>query len=237
MPADAVPSWLWVESLGDPGNSFELPEDEAHHLVRVCRARAGEAVTVTDGRGGVGRARVLEIAPRVRLELESREAQRREREAVVLCGAPEGSRADWLVEKLAELGVSTLQPIQCERGVWPDSAARLARLDRLAMAALRQSRRAFRMEILAPSRLSQALAGIAQPSSLWCCDPAGTRAGEVEATPKGFSFGVIGPSSGLTPAEESLLLDRGARRICLSDGRLRTETAAVAWAVWWAGGC
>jgi 16S rRNA (uracil1498-N3)-methyltransferase len=236
LPADATPSWLWVASLGDPGVTLEVPDEEARYLVRVCRARPGESVTLTDGRGSMGRARVIEIAPRVRLELESRETLRREREAIVLCGVPEGNRADWLVEKLAELGVSALQPVQCERGVWPEGEHRVARLERLAYAALRQSRRAFLMEVRRPVPLREALAGIAAPSALWSCDPQGRPAGECVPPPTGVAHGLVGPSSGFTADEATLALDRGAKCISLADGRLRTETAAIGWALWWAAG-
>jgi len=60
----------------------------------------------------------------VRTRLASRREVARGDRAIVACGAPEKDRADWLVEKLAELGVSELQPLECARGGWERFAAR-----------------------------------------------------------------------------------------------------------------
>jgi 16S rRNA (uracil1498-N3)-methyltransferase len=235
LRVEAAPAWLWVAELGAPGTRVGLEDDDAHYLARVVRARRGEIVTVTDGAGGVGRARVVELSPRVWLELESREQRARHREAVVLCGAPEGSRADWLVEKLAEFGVARFQPLDCERDAWPAGSGRAARWRRLATAALRQSQRAHRMEISEPRSLEGSLADLPRREPIWLADPAGVMASREQPPAVGVAIGLIGPAAGFTEAEVAFIQTLGVRAIALADGRLRTETAAMAWAAWWAG--
>ena len=61
----STPSFVWVESLGDPGATMALAHDESHYVARVCRARAGDAISLTDGRGGLATARVVKPAPPV----------------------------------------------------------------------------------------------------------------------------------------------------------------------------
>jgi hypothetical protein len=46
----------------------------------------------------------------------------------------------------------------------------------------------------------------------------------------------IGPASGFDPSEREALRNAGFTPICLASARLRTETAAVAWASLWAAG-
>ena len=60
MP-DAVPAFVWVEQLVAPGARLVLGETATHHVARVCRARSGDHVTVTDGRGGLARYRLLPL--------------------------------------------------------------------------------------------------------------------------------------------------------------------------------
>ena len=47
------------------------------------------------------------------------------------------------------------------------------------------------------------------------------------------AIGLIGPSGGLDDGEREAALSAGILPVRLSDGRLRTETAALAWAAWW----
>lgn len=234
MPADAAPAWLHVPGLGAAGDSVAFTAWDLHYLTRVCRARAGDRVTATDGRGRVATIRLAAGGGGLAGTVESVEARARTKVARVLCGAPEDGRGDWLIEKLAELGVAVFQPVDCERGGWERAARRRERWERLAVAALRQSQSAFRLEIAAPAALDAAVAGLPAGGTRWLADPAG---------PKGAAGGAgaeaaaaIGPAAGFSDAERARLREAGFEPIGLSGNRLRTETAAVAWAAWWAAG-
>ena len=228
---EAAPSFVLVPELGEPGDQLVLEADESHYVARVCRARAGEGLTATDGRGGLARLTLLEVGARVTARLDSIERQERLREATMWCGAPEGKRADWLVEKLAELGIATLQPLDCARSSWHGGAARLDRWRRLAVAALRQSRRSRLMRIEPPRPLRELEGAIPKQAVRWLADPGGAPAA---GPPPAISIAAIGPAGGFDPSELDFLTNLGFRSISLSDGRLRSETAAIAWAAWWA---
>ena len=234
MPADAAPSFLLLAELPGVGGRVTLPEDESHYLTRVCRARAGERATATDGRGGLATLRLVETGRRAVVEIETCDRARAPRSAWVLAGAPEGNRGDWMVEKLAELGVTTFAPIDCERGRWERVGGRAERWQRLAVAALRQSRRRFLLEVLPPRPIAEAVAGHTE-AGCWLADAEGAPASTLQPPSAGQAVGLVGPASGLTPGERELASRAGFRPISLADGRLRTETAAIAWAGWWAG--
>jgi 16S rRNA (uracil1498-N3)-methyltransferase len=230
--AEAAPSFLLVPGLGQPGDELALEAEERHYVARVCRARAGESLTATDGRGALAQLTLLEVGARVTARIDSIERRERLREATLWCGAPEGTRADWLVEKLAEFGIATLQPLDCARSTWRGGADRLDRWRRLAAAALRQSRQSRLMRIEPPRSLRELEGTIPPGSALWLADPKGAR-GEVPAT-RGFSIAAVGPAEGFDFTELELLKNLGFRPISLSEARLRSETAAIAWAAWWA---
>jgi 16S rRNA (uracil1498-N3)-methyltransferase len=159
-------------------------------------------------------------------------AEEQRRPAWMLCGAPEGERGDWLVEKLAELGVACFQPVDCARGSWRTGGARRQRWERLAVAALRQSRRSHRMSVEEPVPLEELLTRLPTGGPRWLAEPRGGRPSGVPER-GGPAIGLVGPAGGLSEAERAAAIASGFTPIRLSDGRLRTETAAIALAASW----
>lgn len=230
--AEAAPSFLYLPDLAGAGDTLTLAADDARYLAKVVRAREGERVTATDGAGLLVTLVLESVRPEVVLAVESRTHVAAPPRARLLCGAPEGERGDWLVEKLAELGVTEFVPVDGERNAWPE-AVRLERWERLAVAALRQSRSAWLLRLSAPCSLAEALAD-APVGTGWLADPDGA-APDTRPTPPGSDLtGAVGPSSGFSDAERKLLSTHGFVPVKLAGTRLRTETAAIALASHWA---
>src|SRR5258706_15923120 len=97
--AEAAPAFLWVEALAAPGERMSLGAEDAHYLTRVCRARPGEHVSLTDGRGAKARAELVEAGRSAVLQVLELDRVSAERDACLICGPPERGRADWMVEK------------------------------------------------------------------------------------------------------------------------------------------
>ena len=237
MAAEATPALLYLPGLPEPGVRFDLAEADAHYVARVCRARAGELLEATDGRGARAVLRLIEVRRGVVVEIEGIAHEPVGRSSWLICGAPEGERADWLVEKLAELGVGRFLPVNTVRGGWKPTAGRRARWGRLAIAALRQARRTHLMAIAEPMPLLEALTALPPGGGRWLADESGAGAGSsTDPTAVDRAIGLIGPSGGLEAGERQAAIDIGFRPLRLSDARLRTETAALAWAAWWSAG-
>lgn len=226
--ADGAPSFVHVPGLAGAGGEITIGGEEAHYLRRVVRIRPGEAVTASDGEGTLAELLVLEAGESLRAEVRERRTVARGTALEVWCGAPEGDRADWLVEKLAELGVATLRLVDAERGRWERAAQRSARWERLAVAALRQSRSAHRLRIVPPAPLAESLPAGAHPGPAFLADPAGAPFGLVPAPGTAPVGAAIGPSGGFSEGERKLLESKGFTPTRLASSRLRTETAALA---------
>src|SRR5262245_3491898 len=233
LPADAAPSLLYVEDLPGVGRRVTLREEESHYLARVCRARVGDRVSATDGRGVLASVVLIQAGREAVIEVERAERSEPTRTAWALSGAPEGERGDWMVEKLAELGVAAFQPLDCERGSWEKMKGRAERWRRVAIAALRQSRRRFLLEVREPLAVGAALAALPHGAARWLADPAGPPAAGQPAPIEGLTVGLIGPSAGLSAGEREAATAAGFCPISFSDSRLRTETAVLAWGCWW----
>lgn len=119
--------------------------DEAsdHHVRRVLRVRPGDVVTVTDGVGGWRVCRLtgdgLEPDGDPVVEPEPPDP------VTIAFAIPKLDRPEWIVQKLTELGVDRIVLLHAERSVvrWDDSRAakHLAKLRRVALEAVQQSRR------------------------------------------------------------------------------------------------
>ena len=233
MPSPSgVPAFVYVPDLGAPGAPVRLSDDESRYVARVCRVRAGEHVRATDGRGGLADLRVESLEGGVRARVEALERIDRPRRAWVVSGAPERGRDDWLVEKLAELDVERWIPVHCSRSRWEDSRVRPDRWERVATAAMRQSMSPHRLSTNAPLDLEAAVEEVPAGAGRWLASADGDAVGihhdrELEVV-------VVGPAPGFTPEELRMLESRGFRPVRLSVRRLRTETAAIAWASRWA---
>jgi 16S rRNA (uracil1498-N3)-methyltransferase len=230
LRGDAVPAYVFVPEIPDPGGTGRLDSTERHHVVRVCRAGVGDTVHATDGRGTLATLRLTGVGTDATFEVESREQAVRGARTCLACGVPEGTRADWLVEKLAELGVATFQPLESARERWRWSPARRERLERLTLAALKQSMQTFRLVIEEPVAVRTWLEGLPAGVPRWLADREGNVPGVSPGDPVAIAAG--GPAGGFARDEREALLAGGFEPVRLAPGVLRAETAGVALAAW-----
>src|SRR5690348_11231442 len=153
-----------------------LDGSEAHHLLHVMRAAVGDEVTLFDGTGAEFRATIETLR---RADAELRIVERREVdrelpfELVVGVALPKGDRQKWLVEKLTELGVTSLVPLMTERSVAQPNESALERLQRSVIEAAKQCGRNRLMEITAPKSWSDWLSKSDTNRRLLIANPGG----------------------------------------------------------------
>ena len=210
--AEAAPALLYLPGLPAAGARVELAGAEAHYVARVCRARAGERLEATDGNGARATLRLLEVRGAVAAEVEAVTRETPVRPAWVLCGAPEGERADWLVEKLAELGVARFQPVDTSRGSLAAGGGTARALGAaggggpapVAAHPPDDGRRSAAAGA-GPGGPARRAAGAGSPTSRGSGSPTGW---SVEGSP---AVGLVGPASGLDDGERAAALRRGLR--------------------------
>src|SRR4051812_23439651 len=194
----------------------ELDDGDRHHLLRVLRLRAGEAVTVSDGRGGwrpcrFGDDGAVEVTGPVVTEPEPAPS------LTVGFALVKGERPEWVVQKLTEIGVDRIVPFVAERSVvrWDDEKAERnhERFITIAREAAMQSRRAW-LPVVDPIATFATLAG----------QPGATLADRTGAPPTlQRPVVLIGPEGGWSEAERA----RGLPTVGLGPTVLRAETAAI----------
>lgn len=217
------------------GPSVCLKGPEAHHLARVMRARAGDRVVLFDGSGSEFVAQVerrerslVKLVVLERLDVD-RELPFRLTLGLAL---PRGDRQRWLVEKLVELGVTALVPLQTERGVAQPSPSARSRLQRTVIEASKQCGRNRLLRIDDPVRLADYVKRDADGSVRLMAHPgkAGSPLGVQQLQHAPAICVVVGPEGGFSEAEVAVAREGGWTMIDLGTRVLRVETAAVAMA-------
>lgn len=208
---------MLVDGAALDGDRIDLGTDTEHHLRRVLRLRDGETVGVSDGQGRWRLATVRIAGSVLALEAATDVAvEERPAPIAIAVAMPKGDRLDWLVQKAAEIGVDRIQLLHAERSVvrWkPEkTAGHLARLERIAEEACRQSRRCWRVDIDPPVDAPAVL------GEFLVAEPGGRR------LRPGDRAVAVGPEGGWTERELALAADT----VTLGANILRTETAAVA---------
>jgi 16S rRNA (uracil1498-N3)-methyltransferase len=216
-------------------DSIALDAFDARHL-GVRRIRPGDVISVGDGAGRIFEARVEAIdADHAEAAILATFQEPAPRPRItVLQGLAKGSKVDWAVEKMVELGVDRIVVFASGRSVpvWDRSKAEAAarRWDRVARAAAKQSRRAWLPTVEGPLSSREAVELAGKLPLVLVADPAGEhrlRDSLPSESPEEIAL-VVGPESGLAPDEIEALREVGATTVDLGPQILRTETAGLA---------
>ena len=206
-----------------------LPEAEGRHAWQVLRKSTGDRVELFDGAGRRAAAELVSVHKKAVVARAEEPTQTPAAPPLTVAAAvPKADRFKWMVEKLTELGVTTLVPLKTERTVVDPGAAKLEKMAATVVAACKQSGRDRLMAIEPVTDLASALAR-----------PAGTRLiADVGASGRGGGVDtllLVGPEGGWTDAERAAAAEAGFEPVTLGPHVLRTETAAVAGAAVLAG--
>ena len=212
-----------------------LEGTEAHHLLHVMRAQAGDEITLFDGSGREAVACVERTArSSVEIAVQQIEHVNRELPVEITIGValPKGDRQKWLVEKAVEVGVASLVPLTTARSVAQPTGKAIQRLRRQVIEASKQCGRNRLMSISEPQAfhewIAQETSGrafILHPggtSLAACCDGGHAR---------GQWLACIGPEGGFTSEEIDAASAAQWLVAHLGERILRIETAAIATAV------
>ena len=217
------------------GTEIDLPSDAAHHVLRVLRLKAGQALTLFDGRGGEYRAELVRAGPRtvvVRV-LEHRAIERESALAITLVqGLAAADRMDYTVQKAVELGAAAIAPVMGTRSLTRLEGARAMRRvehwRQIVVAACEQSGRNRLPQVHAPCALA---AWLRRPSPaelrVLLAPDAPTSLGGLPR-PAGAIELLVGPEGGFTAEESAAACGAGFRPLRLGPRILRTETAGAA---------
>jgi len=232
---------LFVEATLGDGAAVEPGADQVHYLLHVMRAKAGDRVSLFNGRDGEWLARIESTSKRsLSLVCEKLIGRQRDVPDIWLLFAPvKKTPADYLVQKATELGASVLQPVFTRRTII--SRVNMERLKANAIEAAEQSGRLSIPDCREPLALDKLLASFPTDRKLVFADEAGadpnTPGGRTEMMidalldmPERAKYAILtGPEGGFDPKEREMIRTLpNAVPVALGPRILRADTAALA---------
>lgn len=229
----------FVDSPLTAGSEVSLDADEAHHLVQVRRARSGDAVILTNGRGTLaeGILRVEGKRAAVQIERILRNESSQPPATIVACALTKSGAFEDILQRAVELGMTHFVPLITERTVveFDDRRAekKQEKWARHAIEALKQCERIWLPTIAPPTDFGDFLREQSGTSDLLFLEE---RTADIallsdlapRLRPRPVAL-ILGPEGGWSDDEKRAAREAGATPASLGTSAiLRTETAWLA---------
>jgi len=232
-------TYFYVDPKNVGKDSLRIEGEEAKHISLVLRKNEGEIIEVVDGEGMKYQVQVT-AKGKDRVQCKIISQTRKENEPFTRLTLAQalikGVRMDFLVEKVTEIGVSSIIPLIAGKSLVKlekDSKviSRVNRWKRIAISGMKQSLRSKLPEIQNPVPFQELLAKVKDYDlALIACQTKGSKflkeVFEGEKRIKKVLL-LVGPESGFTKEELDLSLQSGIIPVSLGPRRLRSETAGI----------
>lgn len=219
------------------GQTLQLEGDEAHHLLKVRRARLGATVQVLNGRGLRALGEITAATPRAAtITLHTLGSAPPPPAAITLAQAiPAAGTMDTIVQKATELGASRIVPLftrNCEVRLDPSRADhKTAKWRAIAIEACKQCGNPWLPDIASPLPLKTYLEQETAPLRLTAALTPATQeirqALRLLPSPPPPIALTIGPEGDFSPEEYQSLWHHHWLPITLGPNTLRADTAAI----------
>ncbi len=225
------PAFIY-EALAKEIAEITLDAAESAHAASARRLRVGDIISVFNGQGGHATGEISAIGHRKR-EVSVRlshfiQDKPPSLTITLACALPKADRLSTMIDMATQLGLSHFIPLETEFSITKANKHLLSRCRRIMVEACKQSRRTWFPEVEVPRSLEQLLQ-----------EPRAGKALMADATGQSLSRHsllenqaavtvIVGPEGGFSHDELQLAGDKNIEMVCLSDGVLRIETAAVA---------
>jgi 16S rRNA (uracil1498-N3)-methyltransferase len=219
-----------------------ITEDDAKHIAKVMRMKAGDEIICSDNSGRSAICEILtldgsKVLAQIKKEIE--QTSELPVKVTIAQGLPKADKLEWIIQKGTELGADSFFAFSAERSVvkWDEKKAgkKKERLEKIAKEAAEQSHRSMIPEILEPGTFRDLLK-LAEPYKMKIVayeeeakkSEKNGFAAALNAVGTGDSLlCVIGPEGGLSEKEASVLQEHGFQMCGLGPRILRTETAPL----------
>lgn len=212
-------------------STIVLDEASAKHIWQVLRMEADDKVSITNGKGGTAIG-IIKVAERHNCEVLLTDVtfSPRKKHLLHLCVAftKNNSRNEWLLEKAAELGVTSITPVMAVRS--EKVHFRQERWEKILTSALLQSQQNYMPELADTTPLADVLkkyCNVEHRFVAHCISDKERQPFAEMLKPCSETVILIGPEGDFRFDEVSLCVSYGYKPVSLGSQRLRTETAAI----------
>ena len=227
------------DAFASDAASVTLSADEAKHLRNVLRLQPGDEAYVFDGDGHEFRGEIATISrdlAEIRIVQQvAPSAPESNLNLTMAVALLKGEKFDLVVQKLTELGVTSIIPIMTTRAdvrirSTEDADRKLVRWRRIVMEATKQCGRARLMTIESPVSLDAFItrSGVEDQLRLMLAERGGAPLNDSIGNRSQTVSALIGSEGGWTDDEITSARDAGWQIVTLPGRIMRAETAAIA---------
>jgi 16S rRNA (uracil1498-N3)-methyltransferase len=220
--------YFYEPTINASSNLFTLSEETSKHCIQVLRMKAGEQLQLTDGKGSLFTASIVQ-ADKKHCTVTIHETTQFEAPTLHLSIAisllKNATRFEWFLEKATEIGVSEIVPLICKRT--ERQHFRFDRMNNILIAAMLQSRQTFLPKMIEPIAFAELFKIANQATKLiaHCEEDKKTAIKQIDCSNN--TQILIGPEGDFTPDEIQSAISQNYQPVTLGNTRLRTETAGV----------
>lgn len=203
-----------------------LPEEESKHVVRVLRMHIGDHIELVNGKGTLVKTEITNDHPKkCTVQVIERTIIPSDSYSIHIAIAPTKNldRMEWMVEKCTELGVHKISFLNCDNN--ERKVLKLDRLHKIAVSAMKQSKRYFLPELVGLIDFDAFIAEYPNGYIAHCYE--GTKNSLYEIYKCDSSPLLIGPEGDFSESEVAKAVNSGYIGVSLGKTRLRTETAGL----------
>ena len=210
------------------GSQVTLSEETSRHCTQVLRMKTGDALQLTDGKGRLCKAKLVQEDKKktlVRIEENTLTPSPGKQISVAMALLKNASRFEWFLEKATEIGITEIQPLITKRT--EHARFRHDRLQNILLAAMLQSQQVWLPVLHEPVPFAKCVSSSQGQLKLVAhCEEGKKRL--IKDLPQATSAQIlIGPEGDFTPDEIQLALEQGYLPVSLGETRLRAETAGI----------
>jgi len=204
--------------------------EESRHLVKVLRKKRGDQIHITDGRGNLYLAEIIDDSDKKCevqvLNSEKRPDQKGYRLHVAIAPTKNNDRLEWFLEKSTEIGIDEISPILCDHS--ERKKLNHPRCEKVLLAAMKQSLKYFLPKLNPLQSFDKLISQVQTESKLIAHCAESDKNGLSELIKeKNDILVLIGPEGDFSPREIEEAAKAGFENLDLGQTRLRTETAGV----------
>ena len=197
--------------------------------MRVLRKAEGDVLHITNGRGSLFKAKILEANTKkckAQIVTEEKTIPRLHSLHIAIAPTKMNDRFEWFLEKVTEIGIHEITPILCEHS--ERKVIKPERLERVLQSAMKQSLQTYLPKLNPLTPLEQFLGTVQGELKLIAhCHKEEKQELKRRVQADKDVVILIGPEGDFSKNEVDMAANHGFLPVSLGRNRLRTETAGI----------
>ena len=225
--------FFYIKEYDSSQKEIILDEDTSRHIVQVLRMKVGEHINLTDGKGNLLTASIIDDHKR-KCIVEIKETRNSKPETRLITIAisllKNSTRFEWFLEKATEIGINEIIPLICERT--EKQKFKEDRMQNILVSAMLQSQQCWLPILHKPVAYDlifeqEEIIHASQKFIAHCIEDQKRNLADLVNESLPSQVILIGPEGDFTKEEVQLAIQNHFIAVSLGETRLRAETAGV----------